>query len=208
MTIIWGKIHKYLGMTINYSFTGKVNFFMVKFIGNMLENIPEDMKGVFSTPDGKHLLDTAEDTTKLSQTDADILYYLVAKILYLSKISRSDIQLPVSLLCIRLRDPDTDYYNNLTRVMNYIQGIIGLPLIPSIDKSVNIEWYIDESFAAQKYTRIHIGGLMTMKTGRGLCKIQFKKLRTNNSTESELVGVDNVLNQVICTHYFLKDQGY
>ena len=68
---------------------------MVKFIGNMLENIPEDMKGVFSTPDGKHLFDTAEDTTKLSQTDTDILYYLVAKILYLSKRARPDIQLTI-----------------------------------------------------------------------------------------------------------------
>ena len=44
MTIKHGKIHKYLGMAINYSFPGKVKFSMVDYIGNMFDNIPEDIK--------------------------------------------------------------------------------------------------------------------------------------------------------------------
>ena len=64
-----------------------------------------------------------------------------------------------------MRGPDTDDYKNLVRVMNYIQETIGLPLILSIDKSVNIKWYVDASFAVHKYTRIHTGGFMTMGIG-------------------------------------------
>ena len=45
MTITWGKIHKYLRMTIDCSSPGKVIFCMVNYIGKVLGDIPEDMKG-------------------------------------------------------------------------------------------------------------------------------------------------------------------
>ena len=35
-----------------------------------------------------------------------------------------------------------------------------------------------------------------------------KKLNTKSSTEADLVGVDNVLTQVICNQYLLKEQRY
>ena len=43
---------------------------------------------------------------------------------------------------------------------------------------------------------------------RGLCPIQENKLNTNISTEAELVGLNDVLTQVIWTQYFLKEQGH
>ena len=45
MTITRGKIHKYLGMTIDYSSPDKLMSYMVDYIVNMLDDIPEDMKG-------------------------------------------------------------------------------------------------------------------------------------------------------------------
>ena len=45
MTIAQGKIHKYLGITINYSSLVKVSFYMFNHNGNMIDDIPEDMKG-------------------------------------------------------------------------------------------------------------------------------------------------------------------
>ena len=50
MTITRGKVHKYLGMTMDYSSRGKVIFSMIDYIGKMLDNIPEDMKGDSATP--------------------------------------------------------------------------------------------------------------------------------------------------------------
>ena len=37
MTITQGKVYKYLRMTIDYSFPGKVIFSMVEYIGKMLD---------------------------------------------------------------------------------------------------------------------------------------------------------------------------
>ena len=43
ITITQGKIHKCLGVTINYSSPGKVKFYMVDYVGNMLDETPEEM---------------------------------------------------------------------------------------------------------------------------------------------------------------------
>ena len=45
MTIMRGNIQKYLRTTIGYSYLGKLILSMVNFIGNMLDDIPEDMRG-------------------------------------------------------------------------------------------------------------------------------------------------------------------
>ena len=81
--------------------------------------------------------------------------------------------------------------------MNYIQGTIGLPLILSIDKSGNIKWYVDASFVVHKDMRSHTGGFMTMVKGGAYVQYIKNKLNTKSSTEADIVGVDDVLTQVI-----------
>ena len=72
-------------------------------------------------------------------------------------------------------------------MMKYIQGTIGLPLILSIDKSGNIKWYVDASFAVHKDMRRHTGGFMTMGTRGAYVQSRKQKLKTKSSTEAELV---------------------
>ena len=107
----------------------------------------------------------AEDAIKLSRTDADLFHHFVAQLLYLSKQARLEIQLEVSLLWTRVREPDTYEYKNLERATEYTQGTINLPLFLSIDKSGNIKWYVDAEFVVHKDMRSHYGGFMTMGTG-------------------------------------------
>ena len=117
MTITRGKVHKYLGVAIYYSFPGKLIFSMIDYIGKMIDDIPEDMKGESATPDAHHLFDIAEHATKLSQADADLFHHFVAQLLYILNRASPDIQISVSFLCTRVRGPDTDEYKNLVRVM-------------------------------------------------------------------------------------------
>ena len=97
------------------------------------------------------------------------------------------------MLCTRLRYPDTDCYNKLERVINYIQGIIVLPLILSMDKYVNIKWYVDAASAVHKDMRRHTGGLITMGTGEACTQSRKQKINTKSSTEAYFFIVDNVL---------------
>ena len=108
MTITRCTVHKYLGMTIDYYLPGKVIFSMINYIGKMLNDITEYMKGESATPSAHHLFDTAEDAAKLSQAKIDLFHHFVVQLLYLSKKARPDIQLAVYFLCTRVRVPDTD----------------------------------------------------------------------------------------------------
>ena len=56
--------------------------------------------------------------------------------------------------------------------------------------------------------RSHTSGFMTIVTWEAYVQSIKQKLNTMSSSEVELVGVDNVLNQVIWTRYFLKEQGH
>ena len=56
--------------------------------------------------------------------------------------------------------------------------------------------------------KIHNGGIMTMGTVGAYVQSSKQKLNTKSSTEAELVGVDDVMTQVIRTQYFLKEQGH
>ena len=56
--------------------------------------------------------------------------------------------------------------------------------------------------------RIHTGRFVTMVTGRDFVHYSKQKLNSKSSTEAELVGVDDVLTQVMWNQYFLKEQVY
>ena len=165
MTVMQGKVHKYLRMTIDYSSPDKLISLMINYIGNMIDDITEYTKGESASPDAHHLFGIAEYTTKLSQTDTYLFHHFVAQLIYPSKNSCTDIQISVYVLCTRASGQDTDDYNNMERVVKSIQGNFFLPLILSIKKSRSIKWYVDAGFSVHKYTKINTGGFMPMVKG-------------------------------------------
>ena len=45
ITVTRGKVHRYLGISIDYPSPGKLTFSIINYIGKMLEDIPEYMMG-------------------------------------------------------------------------------------------------------------------------------------------------------------------
>ena len=134
--------------------------------------------------------------------------HFVAQLLFLSKRACPYIQTAVSFLCTRVRGPDTDDYKNLERLMKYIQGTIGLPLILSIDKSGNIKWYVHAAFAVNKDMGSHTGGFMTMGIGGTYVHSRNQNQNTKSLTEANLAGEDDILTQLIWTRYLLKEHRF
>jgi hypothetical protein len=56
--------------------------------------------------------------------------------------------------------------------------------------------------------RIHTGGVLTLGKGAAYATSTKQKLTTKSSTEAELVGVNDMLSQVLWTQHFLDAQGY
>jgi hypothetical protein len=68
--------------------------------------------------------------------------------------------------------------------------------------------YVDASFAVHPNMRGHTGGGLTMGQGFPIVASWKQKLNTKSLTESELVGIDDMMPIMLWTCYFLLSQGY
>jgi Reverse transcriptase (RNA-dependent DNA polymerase)/Zinc knuckle len=96
ITINRGKIHDYLGMQIDYQQQGKVKITMFNYIDSMLDSLPSDMDGISATPAAAHLFDIKENGEKLDEETAALFHHNTAKLLFLCKRARPDIQTAVA----------------------------------------------------------------------------------------------------------------
>ena len=209
ITESYGKQHEYLGMKLDFAHRGEVMVTMVDYIKLILQDVPEDMKrGTAATPAGNHLFKVNEiDPEELCTEKAEVFVHIVMQLLYLSQRARPDIRTAVSFLCSRLNKPDQDDYKKLSRVVKYLRGTLDLPLRLSGDGTGTIRWWIDASFGVHVDMKGHTGGTLSLGRGSVYSTSTKQKLVARSSTESEVIGVHDVMPQVIWTNYFLQAQG-
>jgi hypothetical protein len=208
LTVNRGKVHDYLGMTLDFSVKGKVKIGMVQYVKNMLAELPDDMGGVSPNSAAAHLLDVNEACPKLETERAELFHHLVAKLLFLCKRSRPDIHPAVSFLCTRVQAPDEDDYKKLARVMRYLRGTPDMVLTLEGSGMNVVKWWADASFAVHADFKSHTGGAMSLGKGVVYSTSTRQKINTRSSTEAELVAANDVMAQLLWTQHFLRDQGY
>ena len=209
ITVTRGKVHDYLGMTIDYSKKGKVKITMMDYIQDLLKELPTEMKGEAATAAANHLFEVnGEDPVKLDEEIAVMFHHNVAKLLFLCKRARPDLQTAVAFLCTRVKDPDKDDYKKLTRLVKYLRGTASLPLTLEANSLQIVKWWVDASYAVHPNMKSHTGGMMSLGKGTIYGASTRQKLNTKSSTESELVAVNDLMPQVLWTRYFLEAQGY
>jgi hypothetical protein len=195
-------------MTIDYSEDGKVKITMVDYIKEMLEDLPADMAGESATPASNHLFTIREEPVFLDEATSDKFHSNTAKLLFVSKRARPDVQTSVAFLTTRVKSPDEDDYKKLARCMKYLRATIDLPLTMEADDLHVVKWWVDASFGVHPDMKSHTGATMSLGKGAIYSRSTRQKLNTKSSTEAELVGVDDVMPQVMWTRYFLEAQGY
>lgn len=214
MTVNRGKVHKYLGMTLDFSKKGQVQISMFDYINEILAAYelvalaePRSLgtKPSAAPPD---LFTVNEDSEKLDPQKAKAFHNLVAKTLYTTKRARPDTCTAIAFLTTRVREPDVDDWKKLSHLMKYLRGTKELPLILSANGSGILKWYVDGSFGVHPNMRGHTGGGLSL--GRGFPSVNStkQKLNTRSSTESEIVAVDDCMPAICWTRYFLEAQGY
>jgi hypothetical protein len=99
LSVMRGQTHDYLGMTLDYNISGKVQIKMIDYIENMLAKLPTDMDGESVTPAPNHLFEVnSESPEMLNKGQPDMFHHNVAKLLFLCKRARPDIQTAVAFL--------------------------------------------------------------------------------------------------------------
>eukprot|EP00980_Cylindrotheca_fusiformis_P025578 scaffold14118_cov91-Cylindrotheca_fusiformis.AAC.1 len=209
LTVSRGKKHEHLGMTIDYSEDGKVKFTMADYINDLVDEMPADLsKGSCPTPAANHLFQVNANQQKLPPQTQELFHHLTAKLLYLCKRTRGDLQTAVSFLSTPVQSPDTDDYKKLGRCLRYVRRTKHYPLTLEADSMNVIQWWVDASYGVHPDLRSHTGATMMMGKGSLYSKSMKQKINTRSSTEAELVGVNDAMSLILWTRNFLVAQGY
>jgi hypothetical protein len=168
MTASRGKIHKYIGMPLDYSVPGQVKITMLDYVNEIIaafDKAEPKCGGTKTSAAPYSLFKVDEDCEKLAQAKAVEFQNLVAKTLYATKRARPDTCTAIAFLTTRVSEPDKDDWTKLVHLMRYIRGTRTIPLILSANGSGFLKWWVDTSFAVQPNMRGHSGGGLSL--GRG-----------------------------------------
>ena len=208
LTVSRGQVHDYLGMTLDFRTRGEVKINMEHYIDMMHQDAPDEMKGTATTPAAPHLFKVnSKDPQYLGAEKKKIFVHLVMQGLYLSQRGRPDIRTAIAFLCGRLRSPDEDDYKKLIRMMQYLHGTKGMVLTLRASDEGIIRWWIDAPYAVHEDMKGHTGAALSLGKGVIYSGSWKQRLVSRSSTESEMVGVYDVLPQVLWTKQFLEEQG-
>ena len=138
--------------------------------------------------------------------DQDYFHRMVARLLFVAKRARPDLQVAVTFLCTCVSAQTRQDYNKLATVIKYIRHTIHLPLLIGWDESGVLIWSVDAAFAVHKDMRSHTGAALTMGKRAMLSLSTKQKINTKSSTEAELVGVDDTMNFVVWSKLFFDWQ--
>jgi hypothetical protein len=220
MKVHRGKIHKYLGMSLDFSVKGQCHVMMHDYLDGILEafdlavkehgngylTVGKQRSKTIAAPDNLFVVD--KDCEKVSEVASLAFRTVVAKTLYVSKRARLDTSLAITFLTTRVRAPNTYDWEKLCHLMEYLRSNQDCPLILNGENDGVLMWYVDAAFMVHPNMHGHTGGGLTMGRGFPIAVSTKQKLSTKSLAESELVGVDNMMPIILLSCYFLLEQGY
>ena len=205
ITVNEGKIHTYLGMTLDFSINGEVNIGMEKYIKDILED--KKITTFLKYPADLNLY-KLRNLPLLSKEMQDTLHSDVAKLLYLSTRIRPDIALAVNYLCTRVNRYNKDDVNKYYNILKYLNNTKKFKLKLKCNGDYNINTYADSSFGICPETRLSQTGIIIYI---GEAPILFKstkqRLVTKSSTEAELVACSDAISPTYYIKNLLKELG-
>ncbi len=139
---------------------------MIPYINKIIQEFPEKITGVSTTPAGDYLFKIRDptDARHLPQPQAIAYHHTVAQLLFLSRV-RQDIQTAVAFLTTRVKHPDEDDWGKLKRILNYLKGTWYLKLTVSADSLSILQWFVDASHQIHEDCKGHTGAFLTLGAG-------------------------------------------
>jgi hypothetical protein len=222
MVVHQGDVHKYLGMTIDYSTKGVTRILMGNYVKDIVVAWDKTSDGIkldgfkikYRKSSGQptaaplNLFTVVEEPVKLPEKQKAAFYNVVAKALYVAKQARPNIAVSIAFLTTRVHSPDVQDWFKLRHLVEYLLSTINLPLVLGATSGGVLHWYMDAAFAVHPNMRGHSGGALTLGLRFPISSSRKQKLNTRSWIESKLVGVDDLMSLIIWSRNFLKAQGY
>ncbi len=141
MKVARGKVHKYLGMTLDFATAKVVKVTMIDYIDEIIKVWTKACKEFnngfefvanckrIATAAPEDLFKVDKDSLKLSLLEAKSFHSMIAMMLYVTKQARPDTALAVAFLTTRVREPDVDDWQKLKHLIEYLKSARDLPLV-------------------------------------------------------------------------------
>ena len=212
LTVTRGKKHRFLGMNITINKDKNIEIEMkdqLQEAVNMFEQADSSrVDEAVTSPARRHLRDVNPEGTKLCGARQDSYHSIVAKLLWIMKRSRPDLETAIGFLCTRVAKSDNDDWAKLRRVIAYIKCTIDDVRIIGASSLTNIYTWIDAAYAVNPDMKSQTGGCMSLGMGVMHAKSGKQVLNVKSSTESELVGVSEYIPYNLWLLMFMCMQGY
>jgi hypothetical protein len=101
MSVTRGQKHTYVGIDFEFKDEGIVEINMYDYIGECIDDFPDNITKISSTPAAAHLFEVNDECQKLNDEQSEIFHKIVAKLLFACKRARPDIQTAVAFLTTR-----------------------------------------------------------------------------------------------------------
>ena len=206
-----GKAHTFLGIKFKITDDKKVEMSMKNQIQegiDMIESCGEELDTDVMSPAAKHLFMVNEDAERLPEKQRETFHSITAKMLFITKRVRPDLEPTVAFLCTRVTESSIDDWKKLKRMMGFAKKTIDDVRIVGATSLTELFTWIDAAYAVHPNMRSQTGGAMSMGIGIIHGRSSKQKLNTKSSTEAELVVTSEYLPYNIWLIYFLRHQGY
>jgi len=207
MKINYSDKYNFLGMDIKYLKDGNFEIGMESYLQDTIDKFGEEPLAA-STPARSDLFIVNEDSPLVDESRRRLFYKLVYRLIYVTGRGRKDLELAISFLAERANVCNEGDYCKLRRLIHYIYYAINLKTIIGIDNITRMVTFIDASYAIHPNIRSHTGGAISYENGVFVSHSKKQKLNTKSSTESELVGVSDVIPKLLFISLFLEAQDY
>ena len=132
-------------------------------INEAFDMFGEAVDDTVTSPANKNLFTTFDEISKeLDEARSEIFHSVTAKLLFIMKRARPDIETAVSYLMTRVSKSNEKDWEKLKRCLGFMKGSIKDHRVIGADSLRDLHVWVDASHAVHENMRGHTGGTMSM----------------------------------------------
>ena len=198
-----GEDLSYLGMRIRI-LNDKIKLTMDGYVNDFLAEHLDQC--TFKSPATERLFEIDEKSPLLADKRREKFHRVVAQLLYLTLRVKFDIGVAISFLSTRVTKATQEDQNKLERVIGYLKLTSENGVTLHGDGDWKIRGYVDASFGTHCDGKSHTGMIIMFGNSTIIGKSSKQHMVTKDSTEAELVGASDKLDDIMTCHEFMVEQ--
>lgn len=184
LTVERGKKLTFLGMDIEFNDDKTVSISTPEYLDQAIETFSEEVKGEVTSPANKTLFKVDEESLVLDRNRHDIFHSIVARLLWVMKRSRADLETAISFLCTRVSCSTEEDWEKMRRVLKFVKQTKDDKRIIGAKSLTELMTWMDASYAVHPNMRGHTGGAIFFGQGVIHARAGKQTLNVKSSTEA------------------------